>query len=75
MSMSLNMGNGNGSSPRTGNNAAAGGQYGAQGNNAGPKISGDRGMSGLQQGLPEERSLPAPPRKRGFLDLLLCRCG
>lgn len=29
----------------------------------------------IQQGLPEERSLPAPPRKTTFMDMLKCRCG
>ena len=28
----------------------------------------------LQQGLPEERSLPAPPPKPTFMDILRCRC-
>jgi hypothetical protein len=35
----------------------------------------DDAQVGLQQGLPEERSLPAPPSKTGLLALLRCRCG
>lgn len=42
------------------------------GNGGQPGI-GSRGQ--IQQGLPEERSLPAPPRKVTLLDMLRCRCG
>lgn len=42
-------------------------------------VSGQPGVgsrqANIQQGLPEERSLPAPPKKSGFMDILMCRCG